>query len=49
MNPTAYFVGVPLRLHVPEFKIASPEKPHVSEPKGISIDGGFVSPAFHIK
>ncbi len=41
MNPTAYFVGVPLRLQVPEFRIASPENPQVKDPNGMSIEAGF--------
>jgi len=46
VNLATYFAGVPLRLHVPEFRIASPENPQVNEPNGISIEAAFVRPAF---
>jgi hypothetical protein len=48
VNPAAYIGDVPLRLHVPEFRSASPQNPQVHEPKGMSIEAGFVRPAFHI-
>ncbi len=41
MNLATYFAGVPLRLHVPEFRIASPENPQVNEPNGISIEASW--------
>jgi hypothetical protein len=49
VNPVAYFEGVPFMLQVPEFSLASPENPQVNQPNGMSIEGGFVRPAFHIK
>jgi hypothetical protein len=44
VNQAAYFVGVPLRLHVPEFRTAS-----TGEFPGKRVELGFVRPAFRIK